>query len=649
MLYLKSYQGILFIVTSLFFSATIFSQKYVPFESKEDLILKAQSGVDTAITILVSNYKLEDFTSAKDKEFFANMNLLHLRTHYIMRGQYFDLLNGFWGGQSGGFVESIKKVPLCKKKIDILAHIPYKFTSNASDYIVDHLVKEQEYAIKVQELRSSVKSNTFNTATSYITTPDWIYPNRNDTEEDVKRANENNSLVVEKRAESLTGYFKVISSAMAASELNDYYNQFQFKFLENLKEHFSSELAKTYKEEYTKHCNYDYTDNIYEYWFQKEYLEFSDTKFSEYKFDDYFDSKRTIDAYRLWIDSNYKNQENIIPRVINSGQYYALKLALKRGLSPDTKNDNGISGRQALVKEGHGYVQSQMTQLIRDYDSDPTNFIKGVPKKDISEIAAENNTKEPSFDDPSNNVTSLKILLAKDGPQVLKGQEVYIRASGNVFLGGFAGNSGPEGINGFKNYNFEPHFNHGALLYRISNSGKWSVIQKKTSFIAQNSGVLQMVVNDKGYQNNSGGYNVEILVKEGSSNNINEDANSLELEDKDTLIKTNYRTYTASESGKLASEHSTNFKGLGIIYYSSGPDEKITKTMKQLHSFFTSREINNPKVFYTEYKEQNKPDVLSIYVNGKNVLNKANNNAFIKQIEQIMTYHKNGQFVNSKN
>ncbi len=94
--------------------------------------------------------------------------------------------------------------------------------------------------------------------------------------------------------------------------------------------------------------------------------------------------------------------------------------------------------------------------------------------------------------------------------KVKEGDWIKINASGRIKVGQFAGNSGPEGINGFALYNRDSDFLHGALLVKIGSSFNWMGTNREFLFKAERSGVLKFMVNDIEPGNNSGVYSVEV-------------------------------------------------------------------------------------------------------------------------------------------
>jgi hypothetical protein len=96
---------------------------------------------------------------------------------------------------------------------------------------------------------------------------------------------------------------------------------------------------------------------------------------------------------------------------------------------------------------------------------------------------------------------------------IKKGNKIAINASGRVKLGDWVGYSTPEGIEGYQNYNKIEGFKPGSLLAKIGDTGKWFFVGNSKTFIAEQDGKLQFIVNDADYSNNSGGYDIEIIIK----------------------------------------------------------------------------------------------------------------------------------------
>jgi hypothetical protein len=93
-----------------------------------------------------------------------------------------------------------------------------------------------------------------------------------------------------------------------------------------------------------------------------------------------------------------------------------------------------------------------------------------------------------------------------------KGNILTLKASGEITLGPFAGTTGPEGIEGFALYNYVQGFKQGSLLGKIGD-GDWFQVGNGQTITCQESGDLQLVVNDNDPANNTGYFYVEYSIK----------------------------------------------------------------------------------------------------------------------------------------
>jgi hypothetical protein len=103
------------------------------------------------------------------------------------------------------------------------------------------------------------------------------------------------------------------------------------------------------------------------------------------------------------------------------------------------------------------------------------------------------------------------------------GDLVTIRANGTMRVGSFVGTSGPEGrTNGVLGLSLEAynqddfkHLNHAALLYRFGKDDTWKAYEKdkEMKYQSGSDGYLEFKINDKIQSDNSGFYQVEIIVK----------------------------------------------------------------------------------------------------------------------------------------
>jgi len=104
---------------------------------------------------------------------------------------------------------------------------------------------------------------------------------------------------------------------------------------------------------------------------------------------------------------------------------------------------------------------------------------------------------------------------------VKSGDLIKIFATGNIKVGPWVGHSDPDGrSSGFAGadlsfYNIVQTLNHAALLYRFSGEGAsdWKFAGKQMEFYAQQNGFLEFQVNDNDQGNNSGAYELKVIVQ----------------------------------------------------------------------------------------------------------------------------------------
>ncbi len=355
---------------------------------KKELMKAAMLGNDAALEATMSNYNVEEFSKIEERTFLSNMLLLKLRTYEIMRGQYFDVINGFWGGQSGGFVDSKKEYLPCRKKVTILENIPYKFTKYASQEIVKMLLSERAAATAMISLKGDVKEDIFEASWNTITAPRIKAMPYNASPKEVKKIREHNKQVQKENFKQIVNGLSIFASGLQGKEINDNLLEVERVFKSSLSSKIDPAIANIYLKEYGRHCNKYYAYKTYDKWFEQEYLNLTDRIYSSENESYYFDHNRILDAYRLLLDSNEKIRfhKNFLGKSVNTGRYFIFKFLLKRGLSPDEPNEFGITARQKLYKEGDGFIQDKMKKLLMEYDKNPKVFIDNSLKDDISDV-----------------------------------------------------------------------------------------------------------------------------------------------------------------------------------------------------------------------------------------------------------------------
>lgn len=178
-----------------------------------------------------------------------------------------------------------------------------------------------------------------------------------------------------------------------------------------------------------------------------------------------------IDLYVTEITTEYRNSDSLFIKPWSEGELF---------------DDSGF-----YVKSGSTFYickSENDTLRVSSYDNlDAEGVI-------VSEQIGFNTLKVT----PWTNYTSVKIY---------KGDIVTLKASGSITLGDWLGDCSPSGVSGNQNYNIEPAFNHGSLIARIG-SGEWFYVGTHKTFRAEESGLLQLKINDNDLWNNDGYFEV---------------------------------------------------------------------------------------------------------------------------------------------
>ncbi len=95
---------------------------------------------------------------------------------------------------------------------------------------------------------------------------------------------------------------------------------------------------------------------------------------------------------------------------------------------------------------------------------------------------------------------------------VKKGDHISIIATGAIVLGSFSGSSGPDGIQWSRLWTYKSDVNYGALMARVGDVAPWILVGSKGTIIAQQSGRLNLIVNDTDPSDNDGSYKVKVSV-----------------------------------------------------------------------------------------------------------------------------------------
>ena len=167
---------------------------------------------------------------------------------------------------------------------------------------------------------------------------------------------------------------------------------------------------------------------------------------------------------------------------------------------------------------------------------------------------------------------------------VKKGDKVFLKANGKIGLGMWAGEATPNGIEGFQNYSEVADLKHGSLIGKIGKDGKWFLVGRYNSTIAEENGRLFLQVNDKDPSNNSGSFIVEYGInKEIPPPPIVEEPKVEVKPTVDNSPKPILEDYFADNKNNWTASSNTHVISIGdnrMIYENKEKKDKIYATVK---------------------------------------------------------------------
>lgn len=211
------------------------------------------------------------------------------------------------------------------------------------------------------------------------------------------------------------------------------------------------------------------------------------------------------------------------------------------------QNDSGkivnqitLSEKKPYMYQGAVIVPSQIGEYLVTVEARGTEQGNKFQRQFVSEfevsgegarqngVVQDNTTQtQENTPPPQKSNDSFSFALSgnlKTDVEINAGDSVTISASGQVVLGKRVGGCSPEGRETSvyelgslivkSGGSGELVARHGALLARINAQGneKWIIVGSNKTFVAPNSGMLELQVNDKKYEDNQGKFDVQVRI-----------------------------------------------------------------------------------------------------------------------------------------
>lgn len=190
-----------------------------------------------------------------------------------------------------------------------------------------------------------------------------------------------------------------------------------------------------------------------------------------------------------------QNMETIIPSVIT--------------------NENGVF--QIIIRK-EGILNMQAIQLFFS-DADQSKYKDTEKIVFINQYAPVIVGMDECIDCGAKYTLKVNTYV-KTSMKIEAGDLVIIKATGTMNVGALVGTSGPEGLRSgvmgvsLSGYNYFPDWNHAVLFYRFGENDEWKHYDDgENKYLIQYSGFIEFGINDKQEMDNSGAYQVEVIIR----------------------------------------------------------------------------------------------------------------------------------------
>lgn len=196
--------------------------------------------------------------------------------------------------------------------------------------------------------------------------------------------------------------------------------------------------------------------------------------------------------------------------LVKKSDKFSLEWQVEKTVKEGVITGQSLEGFNVILPKQDALYRTGHWMVVFDNGKKVTGLIK-----DISQVTQ----KDLNLPSPGGQVEKVVTFSIKDNLQtnidINPGDKLDILATGTIFLGGkvFSATR-PNGIVDTGGFSIVNSARRGALLARITKgrNEKWIVVSDTNPFVAESAGKLELQVNDKNPQNNTGNFKVSVQV-----------------------------------------------------------------------------------------------------------------------------------------